>query len=79
MEIFSENIDDLLPVLAPMKKRIEEIKSYTSEIERKAESANDSAIKVESAVNDMSKEFEYMKARFSPSFLQRVDKALLTI
>lgn len=48
-EIFSENLDDILPVLVPMKKRIEEIKSYVDNIEAKVNGAIDGAARATSA------------------------------
>ena len=74
--LLTENIEAVLPDLPKMKEKID---NAVEEVEKTAVGGSKNyqiAIAARDAIEELKGEFEYMKTRFSPQFVQRVDKAL---
>ena len=74
--LLTDNIEDLLPDLPKMKESMANVSKETKEV-KEGGSKYQAAVKdVQEGIDELKAEFEYMKTRFSPQFVQRVDKAL---
>lgn len=74
--LLTENIEAVLPDLPKMREKID---NAVEEVEKTAVGGSKNyqiAIAARDAIEELKGEFEYMKTRFSPQFVQRVDKAL---
>ena len=74
--LLTENIETLIPDLPKMKQSMTAVKDE----QKKSESGGNKAFLLskenEEGLLELKGEFEYMKTRFSPQFLQRVDKSI---
>ena len=78
-ELFSENLDEIIPSLDPMRKRLEVVAQDANNAENATHRISGVANAAKLGIDELKQEFEYMKTRFSPQFVQRVDKALSAI
>jgi hypothetical protein len=78
-ELLTDNLDELIPSLDPMRKRLETVAQDANNAENVAHRINGVANAAKAGIEELKQEFEYMKTRFSPQFVQRVDKALSAI
>ena len=77
--LLTENIEAVLPDLPKMKQKIDDA---VEEVQRTAEGGDKNfsiAMQNKEQIEEIKGEFEYMKTRFSPQFVQRVDKALSSL
>ena len=72
----TENIEVLLPDLPKMKETLTVVKNESAETKTGGSKAFALAKEACEGIEELKGEFEYMKTRFSPQFVQRVDKAL---
>ena len=65
-EVFAENLDEIIPSLQPLQKKVdliqENLNSYENNVNRISGIANASKL----GIDELKQEFEYMKTRFSP-------------
>ena len=77
--LLTENIEAVIPDLPIMKDKVDEA---ILEIEKAATGGGKTfniAAKCREDIDAIQGEFEYMKTRFSPQFVQRVDKAVSSL
>ena len=77
--LLTENIEVLLPDLPKMKESIDSMKTASAEQKSGGSKTFLLAKEAIEGVEELKGEFEYMKTRFSPQFVQRVDKALSSL
>ena len=74
--LLTENIEAVLPDLPILKKKVEDAVSQVEATANGGEKNYQLACAARDQIDELKGEFEYMKTRFSPQFVQRVDKAL---
>ena len=74
--LLTENIETLIPDLPKMRQSISSVTKESKAASGGGNKAFILAKQVEESVEELKGEFEYMKTRFSPQFVQRVDKSL---
>jgi len=65
-ELFSDNLDELIPILDPMRKHIAKLSDDVSDAETNLKAQGAIAFAAKQGMEDLKQEFEYMKQRFSP-------------
>lgn len=78
-ELFADNLDEIIPSLDPIRKRLEVVAQDANNAENATHRISGIANAAKAGIDELKQEFEYMKTRFSPQFVQRVDKALSAI
>ena len=74
--LLTDNIEVLLPDLPKMRESITTVTKTSEEVKEGGSKSYAIAIEARDGLEELKGEFEYMKTRFSPQFVQRVDKAL---
>ena len=72
----TENINSLIPDLPKIRKCVSSVRESLKSSSNGGNKAFALAKENISAIEELKGEFEYMQTRFSPQFLQRVDKSL---
>ena len=72
----TENIEVLLPDLPKMRESITTVTKDSAAAKSGNSKTHVIALEARDGLEELKGEFEYMKTRFSPQFVQRVDKAL---
>lgn len=75
-ELLTSNINDLLPGFGNMEKKITSFEKLMKESTEAVQTSETKTQATEMAVENLKTEFEYVKARFSPQFVQRIEKTL---
>jgi len=75
-ELLTSNINDLLPGFGNMEKKITSFEKLMKEGTEAVQTSETKTQATEMAVENLKTEFEYVKARFSPQFVQRIEKTL---
>ena len=74
--LLTDNIETLIPDLPNIKKSMSDVKNEQKTAASGGNKAFMLAKENEEALLELKGEFEYMKTRFSPQFVQRVDKSM---
>ena len=74
--LLTDNIEALIPDLSNMRKSVSDVKDEQKNASNGGNKAFLLSKENEEGLTELKGEFEYMKTRFSPQFLQRVDKSL---
>ena len=74
--LLTDNIEALIPDLSNMRKSVSDVKDEQKNASNGGNKAIMLARENEEGLEELKGEFEYMKTRFSPQFMQRVDKSL---
>ena len=74
--LLTENMEALIPDLPKLRGNVAKLQAESSEMFDKNIKTNVIAEMGRDGVEELKQEFEYMKTRFSPQFVARVDKAL---
>ena len=77
--LLTDNIDTLIPDLSNMRKSVSVVKDEQKNTSTSGNKALLLSKENEEGLTELKGEFEYMKTRFSPQFMQRVDKSLAQI
>ena len=72
----SENMDSLIPDLPKIRKCVSSVRESLKSSSNGGNKAFALAKENVTQLEELKGEFEYMQTRFSPHFLQRVDKSL---
>ena len=74
--LLTENIEAVPPDLPKMKASIKKAEDEVAKTSSGSSKVFQIATDARDQIEELKGEFEYMKTRFSPQFVQRVDKAL---
>ena len=74
--MLTENIEALIPDLPKMRESVATVAKESASTKTGTSKTHIIAIEARDGLEELKGEFEYMKTRFSPQFVQRVDKAL---
>ena len=74
--LLTENIEALIPDLPSIRQGLTDVKQESKSSANGGSKAFAMAKENQDQIEELKGEFEYMKTRFSPQFLQRVDKSI---
>ena len=74
--LMTDNLEEMIPDLPKLKDAVKKITEKADNQGSAGDKTKAIAVDAQTGVEELKGEFEYMKTRFSPQFVQRVDKAL---